>query len=82
MSVVATEPTFTDHARERLVEMGLTTKDVKRAFRLKVIDYPSLKKQHRGCRVFVSGDLAIPYKIGTDGRPVVLTVLWNSKEGR
>lgn len=67
-------PRFTDHARQRCVEMGLTTKQVKRAFRTASVDYPG-PAVHGPNRIKVGDGIAIAYDT-VDGIPTVLTVLW------
>jgi hypothetical protein len=73
-------PRLTCHARQRCTEMGLKTKDVKRAFRHGLIDYPGPPEHGRGLRMRLSSDgsLAIAYAPST--RPVILTVLWHGIE--
>lgn len=71
-------PVFTDHARQRCAEMGLTTKQVKRAFRAATTDYPG-PAVHGPNRVRVAHGLAIAYSLDR-GHPVILTVLWDGIE--
>lgn len=71
-------PRLTDHARQRCREMGLGTKEVKRAFRLPALDYPGPERHgHNRLLVGLDGRLAIAYRPGDP--PVVMTVLWNGQ---
>lgn len=75
-ALLSTTPRFTEHARQRCTEMGLTTKQVKRTFRTAALDYPG-PEQHGANRIRVGDGIAIAYSIGPDGTPVVCTVLWD-----
>ena len=75
---ITTTPSFTEHARQRCVEMGLTTKQVKQAFRRACLDYPG-PARHGDNRVRVGDGLAIAYTI-VAGTPLVYTVLWDGIE--
>lgn len=70
-------PRLSEHARTRALQMGLKTKEVKRAFRDHEADYPS--DTYPGCRIRVAGRLALPYDPATG---VVITVLWRGLESR
>lgn len=66
-------PSLTPHARTRAAQMGIPTKLVKRA-----IQYPDCVYPAGGGRTMsVAGALAVVHLHG-----VVITVLWNGKEGR
>lgn len=68
---------LSQHARDRCKEMGVSTKEVKRALRdPDRLDYPAPGTAIRMC---VFGRLAIPYDSYTGE---VLTVLWNGKDSR
>lgn len=72
-------PRFTIHARQRCKEMGLTTKQVKHAFRQAPVDYPGPPEHGHGNRLRIDPltGLAIAYAPGSP--PVVLTVLWHGR---
>ena len=75
---IITTPAFTDHARLRCEQMGLTTKRVKQAFRRACLDYPG-PERHGDNRVRVGDGLAIAYTV-VAGTPLVYTVLWDGIE--
>jgi hypothetical protein len=77
---MSTTPRFTKHARQRCVEMGLTTKAVKRIYRSALIDYPGPIKHGEGNRIKVGDGIAIAYKIDETGSPMVCTVLYAGTE--
>jgi len=75
-------PVLTDHARERCAEMGIPTKQVKRAVTAPEADYPA-RQGSPGMRTAVRGRLAVGYRVGQEeGVAVVTTVLWNGLESR
>ncbi len=67
---------LTNHARQRAAEMGVLTKRVKRVVREPELRYP---RKSTKTMMAVADDLAIPYCV-SDGRYVVITVLWRSHE--
>lgn len=71
-------PRLSDHARARCAEMGVPTKQVKRALRDGVgLEYRGSPRYPGGRRVVVVGALAIVVE-----DDVVVTVLWHGEEGR
>jgi hypothetical protein len=66
-------PSLTPHARNRAAQMGVPTKQVKRAIQFPDCTYPA----RDGRTISVAGALAVVHAHG-----VVITVLWNAKEDR
>jgi len=61
------------HARQRAAEMGIPTKAIKSLFRGSFLRYPA-----NGDRWHARGDgFTVVFVYGTDGIPIVITVLWN-----
>ena len=65
---------FTAHARHRIAQMGLTTRDV-----LLVLLRPevSYEQSNREGRVWQRGEIAV---VTAPVEPVVITVVWNRKD--
>lgn len=66
------------HARERCAEMGLSTKQVKRALEHVEMTYPSTDYDGNPVKVSVADGLAIVH----NDEGTVITVLWHGREGR
>lgn len=82
MTVVDSPVTFSfsPHARERMAEMGLHKRDVRRAIKEAPLSYPGrLTSDGSSTRVYVGRGLAV---VTRDDKPLVITVLWDGKEGR
>lgn len=71
-------PRLTEHARQRCAEMGVGTKRAKRVVRSPDVCYPGT---HQGELVCYRDDDSIACAfVETDGRRVILTVLWKGVE--
>jgi hypothetical protein len=74
------------HAWERMAEMDVDTDEVREVLQFPELNYPSTRPADRGTNrmVAVGGRLAVPYVPSgrTEGRPLVLTVLWHRKDAR
>lgn len=69
--------TLSRHAARRMEEMGVPLGEVLATVNEPQIEHPS--RTHPHCTVRVRGRLAVP--VARDA-PVIITVLWNGKEGR
>lgn len=82
MIVVDVPETYTmsPHARERIAEMGLHKRDVRKAIRDAVTSYPGRpSRDGHSTRVYIANGLAV---VTREDKPWVITVLWDGKEGR
>jgi hypothetical protein len=70
-------PKLTHHARQRCLEMGVTTKRVKRMVRQPDVDRPSRGRRRIAVR---DDDPAIACVYEQDEPPLVITVLWRTQE--
>lgn len=75
-------PYFTNHARQRIAEMGLTENEVFHALRDPEMDYRAPRRHGETARLACRGKIAVAYKPDErhHGRMVVMTVLWNKQE--
>jgi hypothetical protein len=78
---VRRNPRFSEHARLRMAEMGVSSRTVRRILRSPEVDY---EQGDRDGRVAQRGTLAVAYVMETrpDGRerPLVLTVLYRTAD--
>lgn len=81
VSAAAATPRLTDHARQRCVEMGISTGRVKRVVADPDVSYPGGREHANSCRVAYRGDdpaIAVVYFTDDDEVPVVASVLWRT----
>lgn len=78
----ALTPRLTDHARLRCIQMEVNTKRVKRIVlrpSLVVPGPPELKAEFIATATY-DPEIQVAYVVEADGRPIVITVLWNTQE--
>lgn len=78
----ALTPRLSDHARLRCIQMEVNTKRAKR-----IVQHPSMvipgPPSNKDSFIATSADdkeLQVAYAIDEDGRPIIITVLWNTQE--
>jgi len=80
-AAVSYPPTYTvsEHAQQRAIEMGLSTKDLKRAVQHPDTRYPGSKRHANGATCYQRGNIVV---VANDETHVIITVLFHRANGR
>ena len=75
-------PRLSDHARLRCIQMEVNTKRVKRIVLRPsmVVPGPPSNPNSFVATAVDDPELRVAYGIDQDGRPIIITVLWNTQE--
>ena len=78
----ALTPRLSDHARLRCIQMEVSTKRVKHIVQQPsmVVPGPPSNPNSFVATADYDPELRVPYGFEEDGRPLIITVLWNTQE--